>query len=178
MFGQLIDFILRFITGAVPFTIIPPWAAAIVVRFGHVVKQRGPGIQFHMPWFTVVLHTPVTTQAIRPPKQTVTTKDGFTVVAGLVLRFQISDVRKFTVDLFEAKDAMEDVPCGVLRAVIKEHTWAELQDIDLDNELSIRIRSQLKRWGIHLEQAALADFGRIRSLRLLLDLPDGRLNPY
>jgi len=169
MFSQLIDFLLRAVTGAVPFTVVPPWSAAVIIRLGHVIGTRGPGLQLHLPWVTQVLHTPVVTQTLRPPRQTVTTKDGKTVVAATVLKFKIDDVRTFTVDLYEARDAMDDVAAGALRVLVKDHTWLELQDIDLDKELTSLIRRMLKRYGIYLEQATLADFGLIRSLRLLLD---------
>ena len=173
MISQILEFLSRFFGYFLPFSVVQPWSAAVIIRLGKVVGVAGPGLVWHMPMgITIVADTAVVTQTLRAPTQTVTTKCGASVVAGLVLKFRIIDVKTFLVDIFDAKSAIDDVAAGALRLLVKDHTWAELQDIDLDNELSIAIRRELKKFGIHLEQATLADFGRIKSLRLMLDKPD------
>jgi len=170
MLSQLVEFITRFFEYFLPFTIVPPWAAGPVIRLGKVVGVAGPGICWHWPFnITKVAHVATVTQTIRPAAQTVTTGDGKSIVAAIVIRFNVSDPKVFVVDVFDAKSAIDDIAAGTLRLLVNTHTWEELQDIDLDNELTKKTRAELKKFGIHVEAATLADFGQIKSLRLLLD---------
>lgn len=171
MFGQIIEYIIRFFNYLLPFTVVPPWAAGPVVRLGKVVGEAGPGLCWHLPFnITKVLHVVTVTQTVRPDAQTLTTQDGKSVVASLIIRFTVSDVITFVCKILDAKNTMDDIAAGTLRLLIREYTWEQLQnEVDIDNELTKKTRAQLKKYGIDVEAATLADFGMIRSIRLMVD---------
>lgn len=171
MLSQFIEYLIRFFQYFLPFTIIPPWAGGPIIRLGKVVGEAGPGLCWHLPFnITKVAHVVTVVQTIRPDAQTITTKDGKSVVAAMVMRFTVSDPTAFVVKIMDAKAAIDDIAAGTLRLMIKEHSWQELHEtVDIDHQLSIKTRALLKPYGIAVEAATLADFGQIRSIRLLLD---------
>jgi regulator of protease activity HflC (stomatin/prohibitin superfamily) len=171
MLSQFIEYVIRFFQYFLPFTIVPPWAGGPVIRLGKVVGEAGPGICWHLPFnITKVAHVVTVVQTIRPDAQTITTLDGKSVVAAMVMRFTVSDPTAFVVKIMDARAAIDDIAAGTLRLLIKAHTWKELhEEVDIDNELSIKTRALLKPYGIHVQAATLADFGHIRSIRLMLD---------
>lgn len=172
MLSQLIEFLSRFFQYFLPFTIVPPWASGPVIRLGKVVGEAGGGICWHWPFnITKVAFITSVTQTIRPDPQTLTTADGKAIVGSLVVRFHVEDSVQFVVGIMDARSTIDDIAAGTLRQLVKQHDWKELygDGLDLDNELTKKVRAELKKFGIAVEAVTLADFGMVRSLRLLLD---------
>ena len=114
------------------------------------------------------LSTNVVPETMLVDPQSLTTKDGVSLVISTVVTFAIDDVKVFLLEIEGAGQVIEDATYGIVAHMIMERTWAELAEIDLANELSKTVRRAAKRYGVQIVQVQIADFTRSRSLRLVL----------
>lgn len=45
-------------------------------------------------------------------------------------------------------------------------TWQQCNDDDVDNEMTKKLRIEVKKWGISIESVTMTDIGITRSIRL------------
>ena len=174
MIGSLLDSIVN-IVGACwrffqPAVVVDQYEGAVVLRFGKFARELGPGFHFHIPFLVErVFKTPVVEQTFRPPPQSLSTKDDISIVVGGIVRYKISNVRKWMLEVWETKDVFEDAAAGAIKTVVKNHTWKELLECDHDELITQAVRKIANRFGVQVVKATLADVGRLRSIRLLMD---------
>ena len=154
------------------FAVVDQYERGVVLRFGKFARLAEPGLIFYIPFaIERVFTTPVVNQTIRPPHQSLTTKDEVNVVVGGIVRYEVRDVQKFLLEVWETRDVFEDVTAGAIKRIVSAHTWAELHDssTDTDRLLANAIRQDTSRFGVGVLKATLSDLGKIRSIRLMLD---------
>src|SRR5687767_7625993 len=79
---------------------------------------RASRIVFYWPAFTEVLPVFVGRQTLSLPPQTLTTKDGASVVATGVVVFTIEDVERYLVENWDSDEAIAEVAGAALRKAI------------------------------------------------------------
>lgn len=153
-----------------PFVVVDQWEQGVVLRFGKFKRVVDPGFHWIVPFaIDKVITTAVVVQTHRLSKQSITTKDQKSVVVSAVIKFTISDIKTFLLDVYQASDAIEDVAMGALRSLISNKTWDECQHTDLESELKKVVSSEIKRFGIRVEKVTLPDLAKMISIRLLQD---------
>jgi len=90
-------------------------------------------------------------------------------VVKAVIKYRISDIETFLLEVWDAIDALSDMTQGIIFDIVKEKTLEELQNSDLKPLISRKVRSEAKRWGIEVDTVTLSDFAEITSIRLLSD---------
>lgn len=149
-----------------PFYIIEQYNMGIQLRFGKYYKVLNPGIHFKVPFFdTVIEHTVVPT-TMRLYSQSLTTKDEKSIVVEGVIKYRISDIKVFLLEVNDAVDAISDMTQAIIKTVIMERTWEECKSNEIDNIITKKARTESKKWGIEIIQVTLSDMGIIRSIRL------------
>lgn len=168
MFDKLVDLLVQFIHLFFIATVVQQYAGGVILRFGKFHRIVEPG--FHWMWpFRIeeALTINVVPETMPVGPQSLTTKDGVSVIISTVTTFRIVDVKTFLLEIEGAGQVIEDAVYGIVAAFVMERTWAELQAIELANELSKIVRRKAKVYGVEIITVQIADWTRSRSLRLM-----------
>lgn len=166
MFDRLLDLIIQLWEEIIPFIIILEYQEAVVLRFGKFCKVIKKGVHFKIPFFDNITkqHTTITTIGL--PPQSLTTKDGQSIVVRGMIKYKIADVHNYIVLVYDAKDAMVDTTCGIIREIVNDKTWQEIQLGKIDNMISKKVTLAMKDYGIEVHWVTLTDMALMKSLRL------------
>lgn len=167
MFDKIIDFIISIWDKLTFFQIVKQYQQGAWLRFGKLRKIVGPGLYFKIPLLDEIDCYHVLTTAMTLDAQSVTTKDEKEVVAKGIIKYKIADLSKQFTDVYDAVDAISDVSMGIIKNIISKKTWEECKEEGLDNEITKKVRTEAKKWGIEVEAVTLSDLSRMRSFRFL-----------
>lgn len=166
MFDKIIDFLLNLGNDLIPFCIVYQYQMGIRLRWGKYKNNVMPGFNWKIPFIDVILVEPVVETTLTLPTQSLTTSDDKQVVVKGMIKYKIEEVDKYLLNVYDAKDALQDISCGVIKSIITGKTWDQCTHNDLDNEIAKKIRSSLRNYGILIIQTTLIDLSNTRSLRL------------
>lgn len=169
MFDKLIDWLISIWGQFVPYTIVNQQNKGLRLRFGKYHEVIDPGIHFKIPFFDEIFDQHVLWTTYSMPAQSLTTKDGKDIVVKGIIKYRIIDFKTYTLEVYDATDAISDMTQGIIFDIIKEKTWDELQNSDLKPIITRKVRNEAKRWGIEVETVTLSDLAKIKSIRLLND---------
>ena len=166
MFDKLFDFIFKQINHIIPFAEILQFNMGIRFRFGKTNKILGPGWHFKLPYIDKVVVEPVVLSTLTLPAQSVISKEGVEFVVKGTVVFIIKDIDKYINTIYNARDAIADRACMVIREVFKENEAEECRKDDLSVILTERVSEIAKPHGIYVFVAGLTDITNCNSLRL------------
>lgn len=166
MLDKLIDFFLNLIEDILPITFVKEYDRGVVFRAGKYRSTLEPGPWWKIPFIDKVETTCVTTTTINVPTQSLTTSDQKQIVVKAVVKYKITDIKAFYLNVQDAKDAISDTTQAIIKERITGKTWMECADNQMDNDITKKVRGAVKHWGIEIEKVTLTDIGLIRSLRL------------
>lgn len=166
MFDKLIEFLVSIIDKILPFWIIKEYDNGILLRFGKYKKTLKPGIHFKLPFVDEIITHHVVTSLLSIPVQSLTTKDKQQIVVKSVVKFIVEDVKPLLLEVYDATDAISDVTQSIIKKQIHIRTWDECNDDDVDNEITKKLRAEIKKWGIYIESVTMTDMGISPSVRL------------
>jgi len=169
VFDKLIDFLLSILDKLLPFTVVNQTDKGVRLRFGKFIQVTPPGFHWKIPFADEVIKHTVLWTTHSAPAQSLTTKDGKDIVVKGIIKYRISDIETFLLEVWDATDALSDMTQGIIFDIVKEKNWDELQTIDLKPLITRKVRNEAKRWGIEIETVTLSDLARITSIRLLND---------
>jgi len=167
MLDRLVDLLVRFGMDALPFVIIEQWNGAVQLRCGKFIKVLSPGIHFKIPFFDNVIETPVITQSVNLPSQTLTTLDEQSIVLKSIIRYKVSNVRTYLLGVMHANDVLIDTTQGMIRDVVELTTWEDL--VDVNETITDKVKEYVVRWGIEVEAVTITDLGIVKSFRIFGD---------
>lgn len=169
MFDKLIDVLIEWWNHILPFIIIRDYEQAVLLRFGRFNKVMLPGIHFKLPFFDEVIDQHVVITTLSLDAQSLYTKDKQNIVVKAVIKYKISDVKIFLLEVFDAQDALSDMSQSIIKNVIMSMTMDECTDSELDNTLTKKVRVEARKWGVDIQQVTLTDLAPIRSFRFIND---------
>ena len=167
MLDKLIDIVLQFISDIVPFVVIDHYDRGVRLRFGIPKTELEPGFHWKIPFADQILTQMVKAKTINLSEQTITTKDGKSIVVKGVIKYEVSDVSTLLLEVNDATDALADMVQGIIRDKIISKNWEECNDSSLVGEISRAAKSEAKRWGLSILQITLTDLALMRSIRIL-----------
>lgn len=173
MLDRLIELISQVWDKLVPFEIVNHYDRGVRLRFGRAVMDRGvvkvlhPGLHWKIPFVDSINSHMVKTTTMDLTEQTVTTKDGQSVVVRGVLKYEVNDVATLLLEVDGPAAAVADMSMGILRDAFVEKLWSECNDPDFPNQITTKIRREAKKWGIYVVQLTLTDLALMKSIRLL-----------
>lgn len=159
-----------------PFFIIPEYAQGLLLRFGKYKKVCEPGIHIKIPFVDELIqqHTVVTTISLSA--QSLYTMDKVNIVVRGMVKYRISDIKVFLLEVFDAVDAVSDISQGIIKQVVMSKTSEECMDNELDNTITKKCRAEIKKMGVEVIQVTLTDIAPIRSYRLINDTFSNKLD--
>jgi len=164
---KLVEFITRFSYQLTPWIIIEEWNSAVHLRFGKWIKTLGPGFHFKIPFFDSIIECPVITQSINLPSQTLTTLDEQSIVLKSIIRYRVSNVRVYLLNVMHATDVLIDTTQGMIRDIVEVTTWEDL--VDVNHQITDVVRDFVVKWGIEVEAVTITDLGTVKSFRIFGD---------
>jgi regulator of protease activity HflC (stomatin/prohibitin superfamily) len=169
MFDKLIDVITNWWSQIVPAVIVPNYEQGVLLRNGKFIKVLQPGFHVKLPIFDEVItqHVVVTTLSLAP--QSLYTKDKQNIVVKGVIKYRISDVQTFLLEVYDAQDALADMTQSIIKNIIITTSLEQCLDPEIDNILSKKVRVEAKKWGVDVQQVTLTDIAPIRSFRIIND---------
>jgi regulator of protease activity HflC (stomatin/prohibitin superfamily) len=167
VFDKLLDLIVSGWHRLCPLEIIEAYNHGVVLRFGRYDRTLAPGLYWKWPLAEDVVSVLacVTTMPLAP--QTLTTKDGVSVVVAAVVKYQIVKPDVYVTDIWDAKDVLADVAMGAVRRAVCEVAWTELQEQPPEGRILKLVRDQVNQYGFKIHAVTFTDIGRVRSIRLI-----------
>lgn len=166
MLDKLIDLIIQFLEDILPFVIIPEYKKGVVLRFGKYKKTMDGGIHFKIPFFDNIIQDFICTTTLGLHPQSVTTRDGKSIVVRGIIKYKIFDIHNYTILVYDSKDAMSDTTMGIIKETINERDWEDVQKGKIDNLISKRVIKAMEEYGIEVEKLTLTDMAEMKSIRL------------
>ena len=176
MFDKLIDIISNWWLQITPVIIIRDYEEAVLLRFGKFKTVLKPGMHFKIPMFDEVIDQHVVVTTLSLDAQSLYTKDKQNIVVKAVIKYKISDVKVFLLEIYDAQDALSDMSQGIIKNVIMSMSMDECTDSELDNTLTKKVRVEARKWGVEVQQVTLTDLAPIRSYRLINDTFTNKLD--
>jgi regulator of protease activity HflC (stomatin/prohibitin superfamily) len=174
MFDKLIDLIISFGQDLLPVEVINHYDRGVRLRFGRAVCDDSgkpiilePGLHWKWPFIDNINSHMVKVTTMDLKEQTVTTKDGQSIVVRGVLKYEVDDVAQLLLEVDSPAAAVADMSMGILRDTFIEKNWDECNDPDLPKQITTKIKRESKKWGIDVKAVTLTDLAIMRSIRLL-----------
>lgn len=166
MLDRLIDLIVGLLESARPWVVIRDYQEGVQMRLGRWKRNLLPGFHWLIPFADHVDVVVTVWTTITLPGQTVATKDGKVIAVKGMVKYRVSDAKAFTMDCYDAKDALSDIACGLIFHVVHTKTYEECLADDLVMEVSLPLKKASKKWGITVGEFTLTDFAEAMNVRL------------
>lgn len=176
MFDKLIEVITNWWSYVTPAVIIPNYEQAVLTRNGKFIKVLQPGFHVKLPIFDEVISHHVVTTTLSLAPQSLYTKDKQNIVVKGVVKYRISDVQTFLLEVYDAQDALADMTQSIIKNIIITTSLEQCLDPEIDNILSKKVRVEARKWGVDVQQVTLTDIAPIRSYRLINDTITNKLD--
>jgi regulator of protease activity HflC (stomatin/prohibitin superfamily) len=168
VFDKLIDVLKQFGRAFVFWYICDPYEGGVILRLGKYHRMIENGWNWMWPGYierALTANIAVHTLIVGP--QSLYTKDGKQIVIKTVVTCTVEDSKTFLFKVNGGVQALDDAACGVVSELIQSKTLDELRDMDVSNDLTIKIRRFAKGWGMAITRVQIVDFTPMRSIRLL-----------
>ena len=171
MFERVLDFIATSWNVLRPLLVVSDYEGGVVLRFGRYNREITPGLNWKIPLAdnAIITSTVTTTMALRP--QTLTTKDDLTIVLSAIVKYHISDVRAYLLDIWDSADVINDLTLGAIREIVASVDYQELRGNLIEEEVLKTIKDEASRYGVDIHKVTFSDLGKVRSLRLITNEP-------
>lgn len=161
------------LTSVIPHAILvrSTHGGVMFTRASHTVMK--PGLHWYLPIWTETVITAVVRQPLNLASQSLVTKDHRTIVVSACVIFTVVDIEKLLVKTYPHEETIIEKAMAGVKAVITERTMEELQEQkETDKELTKKVKSSLKPFGVEVLEARLTDFAPARAIRLFTDGAD------
>lgn len=167
MFERIFDFIANSWNTLRPAVVVSDFEGGVILRFGRYNREIKPGLHWKFPIadISMVTSTVITTMALRP--QTLTTKDDQTIVLSAIVKYHISDVRSYLLDIWDSADVINDLTLGTIRKIVASVNYRDLQGHLIEEDVLETIKVEASRYGVDIHKVTFSDLGKVRSLRLI-----------
>jgi regulator of protease activity HflC (stomatin/prohibitin superfamily) len=138
----------------------------IILRGGKFKKMIGPGLHLRIPFLDTKLEETVVPTTYDLSSQSLVTLDGKEITVKAMFKSQITDVKKFLLEVYDTKNAMGDIIMGIIARMIMSSDWTDLRGEAINNEITKKARVEGKKIGIEILQVTLTSITSSRSIRI------------
>lgn len=165
--GQIFGTLLKFVPRV---WWCPTFIAGVLFVRGKNIRPFGAGRVVWFPLWTTMLTCAVVRQVLDIDVQTVTTKDGHSVIVAGVATYRISDHVVYLTENFEAEHSLDEAIAAALRQVVVGKTWDEIHNNDrntTDNALTREAGKMLEEFGVTVERVRLTSLSRAKVINVV-----------
>ena len=148
--------------------IVRDYEGGVCLRWGKFNRMLEPG--FHWLWpFGVeeVALCNVVLETRNTQPQSLTTKDGVSLVISTVVTYTVSDPRTYLLGVFDASNVIDDSTAGTVSRAVEDSDWVEIRGDGWAEKLTSTVRRRAKRYGVDIISVQPSDLTRSRSIRLI-----------
>lgn len=168
MLDRIVDFFISFGKNFQFWVIIYAYERGVHMRFGKFLRVLEPGLHWCRPFhIDHVMVDNVVTRTVHIGAQSLTTKDGKSVVVSAVITLRISDIYKALVEVESIEHAMMDACYGAVSTHVDSSTWEQLHGEEAFKGLTRECRKAAKQYGLDIERVQLADLAMCRTFRMV-----------
>ena len=168
MFDRLLDLLRNIWQELIPCYVVKETQMSCVFRFGKYKTIKNPGLHFKIPFIDQADTYHTKTRTIHLNSQTLTTLDGKQMVIKAIARFHVYDIKKYSIEVWSAEDALCDTIQGVIGNIVKKTNYENVI-LGIEDAVFKQSSDGLKDWGIMLERITFSDMAQVKSLRLIND---------
>ena len=152
-----------------PFVVLNEYERGVLLRWGLYHREIPPGPCWKWPVMDQVLTTECIQQTLTTQSQTLTTQDGVSVTLSAVIQYEISDVRRYLLDVYEGEDAISDNVIAAVEYHVGRSYYDDLSGTGLRGKVLSRVRRRVREYGVTIKWLAFADKTKTIPLRLMTD---------
>jgi regulator of protease activity HflC (stomatin/prohibitin superfamily) len=164
--SYLVQFLLSFWANLLPFHIVNEFEHGVILRFGKFKKTVEAGLVWKIPFFDNVMlcRNTVTTMGIK--NQSLTTEDGIEITIEAIVKYKVSNPKKFLLEVYDADDAINDVAQSKIKEIVNTNTWEQIRKLK-DSEIKELVQKESTEWGIKIYYITITDLVRTRCYKLI-----------
>lgn len=165
--GQLMTTILKFFPRV---WYCPMYVGGVLFIRGTKIKPFTGGCVIWWPFWTSMLTCPIVRQVMDIEPQTMTTRDGKSVIIAGVCSYTITDHERYLTENYQAEHSLDEAVAACLREVVVGKDWGEIQANDrktTDNALGRAAGGMLKEFGVSVERVRLTSFAQAKVINII-----------
>ena len=139
--------------------ILKEYQRAVIFRLGRLVRARGPGITYVIPWVEKMMRVDLRTVTMDVPPQDVITRDNVSIKVSAVLYFRVIDPNRAITEVQNYLFASSQLAQVTLRSVCGQALLDELlaERDKINTRIQEILDSQTEPWGIKVVLVELKD---------------------
>ena len=149
--------------------IVEHYEEAVVLFFGKYNRTLKPGLHFKLilAEYSIAAHVKKDTMEVEAVS--LTTLDGETIVIGLMIDFEITDVRLFLVETNDSLTNMRDIARGEMSDYLEDINWVDIKKKTTKNALKKLIAARYEGMGVKLNDLKFTDKCKTKIFKLFGD---------
>ena len=168
--GPIVEFLKETYFLIVPWFKVREYEGAVLLRNGVWTKKvYYKGLHFKFFWIDEVLTCQTTVDTMECSAQSLVTSDDKSLVVESIIKFNIESPELYLLKIQDETSAIADITQRHIKIVVMNRTWRECRSNELDNEITISVRREAKKWGVAIEYVTLKSISIIRIIRLIND---------
>ena len=149
------------------FVVIKVYERGLIFRWGLVNRKLHPGLHFLWPIAEEVVVESIVRVSEEVGSQSLTTKDGVSVLLDSVVSYSICDLEKYSTLVNNADNIIIDCVYGIVKEYVGNTKWKNVCTHRFQQEIHAEIHSKARKWGINVEAFVFSNLTKGRVLRLL-----------
>lgn len=167
-FIQILNHFITIWDKIVPWVIVDEYERGVILRLGLHKKTLRPGITSKIPLIDKVICSNVVLTTLRLEPQTIHTKDGAQVTIIPIVRYEISNIVPYLLEIEDRGDILGDViPC-LVKTIVNSINYEELHK-GIEAQVLKKLRSEVNRYGFSIKKLTFVTQAKIKSIRLITD---------
>lgn len=151
-----------------PWVMVSPWEAALRVRCGRHVAKLSPGFYWRLPLFDVIYKQQTRLRTSVVCTQTLSTRDGATLMIGCVLAYSITDIERLYGTLQHGEGTLDSLTAAAIAELVQSRDRSELVPESIGC-VTNKLSQKFEAYGIGDVSVRVTDFAYLRAFRLVQD---------
>lgn len=131
-----------------PWVRVDEWQEAVILRWGKYQRTVTKGAHFKLPIAEYHMFIDIKPNTMEVEPVVVTTSDGKTIAAGLMVHFFISDSKAYQIDNNDSASNMRDIMRAELSDLLEDLNWADTKKKTTKNALQRALTPKFKEMGV------------------------------
>ena len=147
--------------------IVRCYEGGVILRRGHFSREIKEGWNWKWPLMEEAHTTEINPEPVNFETQSLTTKDGVSIMVSGVVLVKIRNVKKALLECQEVEDMVAEVGVGVLCDMIMANDYEKAREPEFRDEVKKACHKELTEWGIDVIRFKFQDFAKVRTLRVV-----------
>jgi hypothetical protein len=171
MFDRIFDFIADAWEWLIPWVVIDAYEMGVVLRWGKFSRVVSPGLSFVWPLgIEDVKYETVVRQTVYLDPQSLTTSDGKSITVAGIIVFEISDIRKYLLDIDDGEDDMSNMVYGIISDCVEDTEWKDITSPAFNGRVYAKASLECNKYcGVFVIGIKWSDKATARNIRLWND---------